>query len=97
MASDSATKSRGRPIHSDVRDRISKLLLEGGPTYGYDIYRKYNKQYKKVALRSIYYNLEKGIELGVFTVKEVQQHKGNYSWGESAKRVIFDLAVRNKP
>ena len=57
----------------------------------------YQKVFGRVNLRLIYYHLSKGVELGIFNVKEVQKIEGDYSWGPDAKRIIFTLTNLARP
>ena len=51
-------------------------FLEKG--YGYDLYKTYLKVFGRVSLRSIYYHLNKGKELGEFMVSEIKIVEGDY-------------------
>ena len=89
---------RGRPAESQIRNNIIELLFSLGEAYGYDLYKKYIKVFgEKISRRSIYYHLNKGVELNEFIIKEVQNIKGNYSWGDGVKRIIFKLGPNAKP
>jgi hypothetical protein len=91
-------KKLGRKPKSQIRDDIVELLYFLKEAYGYDLYKKYCKVYdKKISMRSIYYHLNKGVELGVFNLKEVRDVKGEFSWGSGAKQVIFQLASGANP
>ena len=62
--------ARGRPIGSDIRQRIIEILYFMKEGYGYDIYKIYSKIFPQVTMRSIYYHLNKGVnleEIGVGT------------------------------
>lgn len=89
---------RGRPAESVIRSNIVELLFFLGEAYGYDLYKKYLKVFgQKVSMRSIYYHLNKGVELGEFAIKEIQNIKGNYSWGEGVRRIVFKLGSNASP
>lgn len=87
---------RGRPTFSIVRNNIIEMIKEEGEDYGYNIYLKYNKKYPKVALRSIYYNLHKAIELGLLN-KRIVKATGKFSWGDELTRCMFSLNEAMKP
>lgn len=92
------SKKLGRKPKSDIRDEMVELLYHLKEAYGYDLYKKYCKVYdKKVSMRSIYYHLNKGVELGIFNLKEVRDVKGDFSWGSGAKQVIFQLGTNATP
>ena len=65
--------------------------------YGYDLYRVYLALFPKVTLRSIYYHLRKGIELGEFEIEKIEKEKGNYSWGETAEKIYYKLGKSAGP
>ena len=48
-------------------------------------------------MRSIYYNLKKGAELGEFKVNKIEKEKGNYSWGNVAEKIYYGLGEAAKP
>ena len=92
------SKKLGRKPNSQIRDDMVELLHFLKEAYGYELYKKYCKVYnKKVSMRSIYYHLNKGVELGVFNLKEVRDVKGDFSWGSGAKQVIFQLGANASP
>ena len=88
---------RGRKAGSLIRDRLVELLFYLKEGYGYDIYKYYTKIWGKVTLRSIYYHLRKGVDLEEFSIKKVEEVKGDYSWGAKTKRIIYALGPNAKP
>jgi hypothetical protein len=90
-------KGRGRPVRSAIRQNLVELLYFKGKGYGYDVYKDYTAIFPKVTLRSIYYHLRKGIELGEFEVEGIEKEKGNYSWGETAEKIYYKLGSKAKP
>ena len=48
-------------------------------------------------MRSIYYHLNKGVELGEFIVRHVESVKGDYSWGKEVQRIVFALGPVARP
>ncbi len=88
---------RGRIPKSVIRDRITEILYLIGQDYGYNLYKKYAKCFGKVSMRSIYYHLSKGTELGTFRVKHIEQVAGDFSWGRDTQRVIFQLGPQARP
>jgi hypothetical protein len=90
-------KARGRPVYSAIRQNIVELLFFMEKGYGYDIYRAYRELFPKVTLRSIYYHLKKGIELGEFEVERIEKEKGDYSWGEMAEKIYYKLGSKAAP
>ena len=63
-------KARGRPVSSNIRDNVAEILYFMGKGYGYDIYKVYVNVFPKVTLRSIYYHLRKGTDLGIFEIEK---------------------------
>jgi hypothetical protein len=90
-------KQRGRPVNSVIRQNIVEILFFLGKAYGYDIYKHYIELYPKVTLRSIYYHLKKGVDLGEFEVEKIEKEKGDYSWGEMAEKIYYKLGNNAKP
>lgn len=82
---------RGRPIGSKIRNRIALVLNKVGFSYGYEIYKIYKKFFEPIETKSIYYNLNKGIDLGEFINVKVENKSGVYSWGDSSKVVWYGL------
>ena len=92
------SKKLGRKPKSQIRDEIVELLYFMKEAYGYELYKKYCKVFdKKISIRSIYYHLNKGVELGIFNLKEIRDVKGDFSWGSGVKQVIFKLGVNAQP
>lgn len=88
----------GRKPKSDIRTNLVELLFFIKEDYGYDLYKKYISVFdKKVSIRSIYYNLTKGVEIGIFRIKNIEQAHGDYSWGNNVQRVIFSLGKEANP
>lgn len=88
----------GRKPSSQIRDNLVELLFHLKEAYGYSLYKNYKKVFpERISMRSVYYHLSKGADLNIFNIKEVQEVKGNYSWGTGTKRVIFVLGPEAKP
>lgn len=90
-------RGRGRPAFSPIRNNLVELLFFVGTGYGYELYKKYVQIFHSTTMRSIYYHLNKGVELGVFKIEKVESIKGDYSWGEGVRRVVFTLGENAKP
>ena len=88
---------RGRPLNSQIRKNIVEILYVMEKGYGYDIYKHYIALFPKVTLRSIYYHLNKGVELGVFKIQKIEKEKGDYSWGETAEKIYYELGKAASP
>lgn len=89
---------RGRKPVSEIRDNIAELLFFVGEAYGYELFKKYVKVFgQKISMRSVYYHLNKGVELGEFVVNRVENIRGNFTWGEGVRRVVFKLGPNAKP
>ncbi|MBW2965763.1 hypothetical protein KY342_01515 [Candidatus Woesearchaeota archaeon] len=88
---------KGRPVESAIRQRIVEILYFLKEGYGYDIYKVYSAVYPKATMRSIYYHLKKGVELGEFKVKRIKSEKGDYSWGGEAEKIYYSLGPNAKP
>jgi len=75
---------RGRPVKTDIRERIAVILQHLNISYGYQIYKIYRNVFGYISLRNLYYNLKKGVELGEYIVVDVKREKGMFTWGEEA-------------
>jgi len=89
--------NRGRKIGSVIRDNLVEILFVVGQNYGYDLYKNYKKIFGNVNIRSIYYNLNKGVSLGVFTIAGVESIEGDYSWGKNVNRTLYKLSSNAIP
>ena len=90
-------KSRGRPVHSEIRQNIIDLLYYMKSAYGYEIYKNYVDLFPKVTMRSIYYHLGKGVSLHEIKVDKVKKEKGDYSWGTDAQKTYYALGDKAQP
>lgn len=90
-------KKRGRPFNSEIRQRIIEILAVIKRGYGYEIYKIYSKVFPKATMRSIYYHLRKGIDLGEIEVDEKVSEKGDFSWGSEAEKTYYKLGPNAKP
>ena len=88
---------RGRPVKSQIRQNIIEILNFLGSSSGYDLYKVYVAIFPKVTMRSIYYHLKKGVDLGEFKVDKIEKVKGDYSWGPEAEKIFYSLGPNAKP
>jgi hypothetical protein len=87
----------GRPVKSMIRQNIVELLYFLGEGYAYDIYRHYLALFPKATMRSIYYNLKKGLATQEFVIKDIKKEKGEYSWGGEAEKIYYVLGPAAAP
>jgi hypothetical protein len=88
---------RGRPVFSKIRQNIVELLHYMGRGYGYEVYQAYVDIFPKVTMRSVYYQLRKGVVLGELEIESVKVEKGDYSWGADAEKTYYKLGKNAKP
>ena len=88
---------KGRPVRSQIRQNIIEILYFFKKLYGYEIYKMYIQLYPKVTMRSIYYNLAKGVQLGEIKIDKIQSEKGEYSWGDEAEKIYYAIGQNAKP
>ena len=88
---------RGRKPQSQIRQNIIEMLYFLKEAYGYDIYRNYVNIFPKVTMRSIYYHLKKGVDLGEIKVSRIEKSKGDYSWGPEAEKIYYSNGENAKP
>lgn len=91
------SKSRGRPVKSEIRQNIIDILYHSGPLYGYRIYRIYIDIFPGITMRSVYYHLSKGVKTEELKVKEVKREKGDYSWGTEVEKIYYTLGEKANP
>jgi len=85
------TRKQGRPLKSQIRQNIVEIMYFLGEGYAYDIYKHYVAIFPKVTMRSVYYHLKKGTEIGEFVVKNIRSEQGEYSWGDRAEKIYYAL------
>lgn len=88
---------RGRMPKSQIRQNIIEMLFFLKEAYGYDIYRQYIGIFPKVTMRSIYYHLKKGLDLGEVKINKIEKSQGDYSWGSEAEKIYYSLGENAKP
>ena len=87
---------KGRPTKSEIRQNVVDILYYIKKAYGYELYKVYVAVFPKVTLRSIYYHLKKGVDLGEFQINKIEKEKGNYSWGSEAEKIYYSLGPNAK-
>ncbi len=90
-------EKRGRPAKSEIRQNIIEILYFMGESYAYDIYKIYTDIFPKVTMRSVYYHLKKGVNMGIFKIKDIRKEQGHYSWGPHAEKIYYCLGRMAKP
>lgn len=85
--------SRGRPVGSQIRQNIVEILYFLGKGYAYEITKIYQDIFAPVTMRSIYYHLKKGESLDEFKISEVRIEQGDYSWGNQASKIYYELGT----
>ncbi len=89
--------ARGRPVKSEIRQNIIEILFFLKEGYGYNIYKTYRNIFPNTTMRSIYYHLRKGVELGEFKINKVEKEKGDFSWGSEVEKIYYGLGPNAKP
>ena len=89
--------AKGRPAKSGIRQNIIEILFHLKEGYGYDIYKIYRNIFPNVTMRSIYYHLKKGADLGEFKINKVEKEKGDFSWGSEVEKIYYGLGPNAKP
>ncbi|MGB9674977.1 MAG: hypothetical protein ACP5IJ_00645 [Candidatus Nanoarchaeia archaeon] len=88
---------RGRAVGSVIRDNLIEILYFLKNAHAYELYKAYKKAFGPVNIRSVYYNLAKGKELGIFEIKEIKKIEGDFSWGSVVERIIYGLGANANP
>ncbi len=60
-----------------------------GVSYGYEIYKVYEGAFSPIDLRSMYYHLRKGVDLGEFELVGVKEERGVFTWGALSMRRYY--------
>jgi DNA-binding PadR family transcriptional regulator len=82
---------RGRPLKTEIREKIASILMHSGQSYGYEIYKSYLKVFGKISLRNLYYNIKKGLELGEFIISDIKREVGAFTWGAESQRIYYTM------
>lgn len=88
---------RGRPVGSKIRQKIIEILCHVKSMHGYEIYKHYQEIFGKVAMKSIYYNLNKGVDIGEIEIESSKEELGDYSWGDKAMKTYFKNGPNANP
>jgi|GEM_PF-2772107 len=81
-----------RVVRHPVRARIAQILENNSaPLYGYAIYKLYTEKFGPISIRLVYYHLTRGVKERLFVVKQVEEIRGDYSWGNQSMRKYYDL------
>lgn len=88
---------RGRPIGSPIRQNVVEILYYLGRGYGYQICKIYNEVFPTVTQRSIYYHLRKGTLTKEIIIHNIEQEKGEFSWGTVVEKKYYSLGKNAKP
>ena len=88
---------RGRKPESVIRQNIVEIIYFLKMAHGYGIYKVYRAVFPRVALRSIYYHLKKGAELGELRISSIKKVAGEFSWGGEAEKVYYEIGPNAKP
>lgn len=87
----------GRPPRSIVREQLAELLFIIGKLSAYDAHKHYIHIFGVATQRNIYYQLRRGVELGIFRVEDVVEEKGEYSWGDTTRKIYYSLTSQAQP
>jgi len=87
---------RGRPSHSEIREKITAVIDKLSLSYGYEIYKHYRELFGNATSRVIYYHLKKGVSTGEFVTVNVERVLGSFSWGDESERVYYALGPFSK-
>jgi hypothetical protein len=88
---------KGRPLGSNVRDRIINILYQYRNLHGYGIHKVYEDIFGDVSRRLIYYHLDKGVEIGSVELAGTKEEEGNYSWGDTVQQKHYRLGPNAEP
>ena len=83
--------TKGRPLKTEIREKVAHILRQINAGYGYQIYKIYNEVFGRVSLRNLYYNLKKGALVGEFVVVDIKLEKGSFTWGGQVEHKYYAL------
>jgi len=89
--------TRGRPVHSKIRENIIEILFYMNKGYGYQISKFYNEIFPEVTQRSIYYHLKKGVMTQEIKAHRVKKERGFFSWGSYVEKKYYTLGRAASP
>lgn len=88
---------RGRPLGSKIRQNLVELLFYVGKGYGYELHKLYCQIFPECTREVIYYHLKKGVSSEEFKLEQVKIETGNYSWGNTVRKLVYSLGSSAKP
>jgi hypothetical protein len=88
---------RGRPAKSKIRKRIASILQHVNASYGYEVYKHYKAVFGQAKMRTIYYNLRRGVLQNEFIISDIKREIGNYTWGNETERVYYSNGPLAEP
>jgi len=88
---------RGRPVGSEIRQRLVNILAVVKKAYGYQLHKLYTSIFGDTTRENVYYHLRKGVSLGEFKQTEVIQEHGAYSWGTTVEKKYYELGSNAHP
>lgn len=88
---------RGRPIGSEIRQRMVDILAVMGQGYGYEIHKIYCELFPRCTREVVYYHLRIGVKLGQFIIEKVVSEQGDYSWGRMVEKTYYKLGPEANP
>jgi hypothetical protein len=80
---------RGRPLKTDIRERIGLILSQVNFAYGYELFKIYKNVFGEIGLRNLYYNLKKGLQTGEFIIAHIEREPGSFTWGAEAQHIYY--------
>ena len=87
----------GRPPRSIVRERLAEMLFIVGKLTAYDAHKHYVQLFSPATQRNVYYQLRRGVDIGIFKIADVVEEPGEYSWGPTTRKVYFELSKTATP
>ena len=88
---------RGRPRGSKIRQNLINLIFIVGKGYGYELHKLYCRVFPECTREVIYYHLRKGLANEEFKLEEVKLETGDFSWGNTVRKLVYSLGPNAKP
>ena len=88
---------RGRPVGSDIRQRLIDILAVKGQAYGYELHKIYCELFPPCTREVVYYHMRTGVKLGQFVIDKVVDEKGEYSWGPTVQKTYYRIGPAAQP
>lgn len=86
-----------RPFGSKIRQNLIEILFYLKQGYGYELHKLHCALFEECTREVVYYHLKRGVDREEFTIAEVSDEQGTFSWGTSVRKIKYALGKNAKP